>query len=76
MLLTTYQGAVSMKHLPAYLDEFEFRFNRRHSLSRGLLFQRVLTCAVAGAPPTYEDFTSGPRAYKRTMKKKSQPVVA
>lgn len=65
MLLATYQGAVSMKHLPAYLAEFEFRFNRRHSKSRGLLFQRVLACATVGAPPTYDDFTSGAPGYRR-----------
>ncbi len=28
-LLGTHHGAVSKKHLPAYLDEFVFRFNRR-----------------------------------------------
>jgi transposase-like protein len=72
MLLATYQGAVSMKHLPSYLAEFEFRFNRRHSASRGLLFQRVLACATVGAPPTYDDFTSGPPAYRR---RKRRPVT-
>lgn len=75
VLLTTYQGAVSMKHLPAYLAEFEFRFNRRHSSNRGLLFQRVLACAVAGAAPTYDEITSGPRAYRRQMREKPKPVV-
>ena len=53
VLLTTYQGAVSHKHLPAYLAEFEFRFNRRTSRSRGLLFQRLLSLAMAGQPPYY-----------------------
>jgi transposase-like protein len=53
VLLTTYQGAVSKKHLPVYLQEYEFRFNRRASGSRGLLFQRVLSCAVGRAPPCY-----------------------
>ena len=28
-LLGTHHGAVSKKHLPAYLDEYVFRFNRR-----------------------------------------------
>jgi len=28
--------------LDFYLDEFAFRFNRRHSRSRGLLFYRLL----------------------------------
>lgn len=73
VLLTTYQGAVSMKHLPSYLAEFEFRFNRRHSSSRGLLFQRVLACATVGAPPTYDDLTAGARAYRRRRRRPATP---
>ena len=34
----TYQGRVDKRSLQAYLDEFVFRFNRRTSGSRGLLF--------------------------------------
>ena len=41
-LLRTHQGAVDSAHLPSYLDEFVFRFNRRRSRSRGMLFYRVL----------------------------------
>ena len=44
-LLGTHQGSVDEAHLPAYLDEFVFRFNRRRSRSRGLLFYRVLELA-------------------------------
>jgi transposase-like protein len=40
-LLGTHQGAVREKHLNAYLDEFVFRFNRRGSRHRTLLFQRL-----------------------------------
>ena len=32
-LLGTHHGAVGKKHLPAYLDEFVFRFNRRTAKS-------------------------------------------
>lgn len=46
-LLGTHQGAVSPKHLPYYLDEFTFRFNRRTSASRGLLFYRLMQQAVS-----------------------------
>jgi hypothetical protein len=53
VLLTTYQGAVSRKHLPKYLFEYEFRFNRRTSASRGLLFQRLLSAATRRSPPFY-----------------------
>lgn len=53
MLKGTYQGAVRRKHLAGYLGEFEFRFNRRHSKSRALVFQRALSAGVRGRPPTY-----------------------
>lgn len=45
-LLGTHQGAVRPTHLDYYLDEFTFRFNRRTSGSRGLLFYRLLDQAV------------------------------
>ena len=48
------QGAVSAAHLPAYVDEWVFRFNRRHSDSRGQLFHTLLGYAVAGRPVTYQ----------------------
>ncbi len=41
-LLGTHQGAVRSQHLDAYLDEFVFRFNRRHSRNRGLIFWRLI----------------------------------
>jgi transposase-like protein len=47
--LGTHQGAVSKEHLDYYLDEFTFRFNRRTSKARGLLFYRLLTQAVRTA---------------------------
>ena len=52
-LLGTHQGAVRSKHLDYYLDEFTFRFNRRTSRSRGLLFYRLLEQAVVTPPVTY-----------------------
>jgi transposase-like protein len=45
-LLGTHHGAVQPEQLDAYLDEFAFRFNRRTSNSRGLLFYRLLEQAV------------------------------
>ena len=50
--LGTHQGAVSKQHLPYYLDEFAFRFNRRGSKHRGKLFYRLLQQAVA-IPPVH-----------------------
>ncbi len=41
-LMGTHQGAASLEHLNAYLDEFTFQFNRRTSRSRGKLFYRLL----------------------------------
>src|SRR6266576_7103234 len=49
-LLGTHQGAVAHSHLDYYLDEFVFRFNRRRSRSRGLLFYRLIDQSVALAP--------------------------
>lgn len=45
-LLGTHQGAVEPKHLQSYLDEYVFRFNRRKSAQRGLLFYRLLESAL------------------------------
>lgn len=51
-LLGTHQGAISEKHIQSYLDEYVFRFNRRKSAKRGLLFYRLLEGAVATKPTT------------------------
>jgi transposase-like protein len=54
-LLGTHQGSVDDAHLQRYLDEFVFRFNRRTSGSRGLVFHRVLELAVGHDPVRYSD---------------------
>ena len=64
-LVGTHQGAVSRTHLPYYLDEFTFRFNRRRSRSRGKLFFRLVEQAVATDPTPYSsmvhrELTSAP----------------
>ncbi len=56
-LLGTHQGAVKPKQLDYYLDEFTFRFNRRTSRSRGLLFYRMLQQAMMTEPVTYVQIT-------------------
>jgi len=63
-LLGTHQGAVDDPHLPSYLNEFVFRFNRRRSRSRGMVFYRVLELAVVHAPVRYGQLivTKRPRA--------------
>jgi len=47
--LGTHQGAISEEHLDYYLDEFTFRFNRRTSKARGLLFYRLVFQALRTA---------------------------
>jgi len=60
-LLGTHQGSVDEAHLPSYLNEFVFRFNRRRSRSRGLVFYRVLQLAAAHDPVRYRDLIANPR---------------
>jgi transposase-like protein len=57
-LLGTHQGSVTEEHLDAYLNEFAFRFNRRHSRRRGLLFLRLLQHAVVTPPTRYRPLRS------------------
>lgn len=58
-LLGTHQGAVAPTHLDYYLDEFTFRFNRRTSKSRGLLFERLVSQALQLAPVRSRDLIGG-----------------
>jgi len=52
-LLGTHHGAVDPRHVDYCLDEFTFRFNRRTSRSRGMLFYRLIQQSAAAAPATY-----------------------
>ena len=52
-LLGTHQGGIQHRHLDYYLDEFTFRFNRRRSRARGLLFHRLAQQAVVVGPIPY-----------------------
>jgi transposase-like protein len=63
-LLGTHQGSVDPAHLQAYLDEFVFRFNRRTSRSRGLVFHRVLQLAAGHEPVRYRDLVVDPTPKK------------
>jgi len=62
-LLGTHQGAVSGKHMQAYLEEYTFRFNRRNAAKRGLLFYRLLEGAVICDPLTYDDLVNPPNDF-------------
>ena len=50
-LLGTHRG-VSAKHLPHYVNEFVFRFNRRRTPMA--VFQSLLGLAAQHAPTTYQ----------------------
>ena len=63
-LLGPHQGSVANAHLPSYLNEFVFRFNRRRSWSRGMVFYRVLELAARHAPVRYGDIIAGRRLRK------------
>ena len=58
-LLGTFHGGVSREHLAYYLDEFTFRFNRRTSRARGLLFYRLLEQAVKTTHTSTHEFFLG-----------------
>ena len=56
----THHGATSPAQLDWYLDEFTFRFNRRGSTHRGLLFYRLLEESVVTPPLPYSDVVGAP----------------
>ncbi|MFH0342468.1 MAG: IS1595 family transposase, partial [Chromatiales bacterium] len=48
--------------LDYYLDEFTFRFNRRTSRSRGLLFYRLMQQAATMLPTPYRNLVGRAKA--------------
>jgi hypothetical protein len=56
----THQGATSPAQLDWYLDEFTFRFNRRTSTHRGMLFYRLLEESVVTPPLPYHRVVGSP----------------
>jgi hypothetical protein len=63
-MLGTHQGRYDAAHLQSYLNEFAFRFNRRRSTSRGLVFYRVLELAIAHDPVRYRQLIANPKPKK------------
>jgi transposase-like protein len=55
----THHYRVEREHLQYYLDEFTFRFNRRRSRARGLLFYRLLQQSVNTDPHPLADLIGG-----------------
>jgi len=63
-LLSTHQGSVDEAHPQSYLDEFVFRFSRRRSASRGMVFYRALELAAGHDPVCYHNIVAGKRPRK------------
>ncbi len=62
----THHYRVEREHLQYYLDEFTFRFNRRRSAARGMLFYRLLQQSVNTDPhPLRELIIHKPDAVSR-----------
>jgi transposase-like protein len=57
ILGTLHGGIDKQKHIDRYLNEYVFRFNRRTSGSRGLLFYRLIENAVAIDGESYKKIT-------------------
>lgn len=58
----TLQGGVQQRHIDYYLDEYTFRFNRRLSKMRGLLFFRLMQQAATTVPTSYRNIVGGKEA--------------
>ena len=58
-ILGTHQGSIVSDHLQSYLEEFTFRFNRRNSRSRGLVFSRLMEQCMVTGPITEAEVTFG-----------------
>lgn len=55
----TLHHRLSDKHMAYYLDEYAFRFNRRASSARGMLFFRLLQQAVETDPHPLKELIAG-----------------
>jgi hypothetical protein len=75
-LLGTYQGGVQSHQLDYYLDEFTFRYNRRHSRHRGLLFYRLLQEVVATEPIPLKQLVGGQHGRAGTSRELDQTTLA
>lgn len=73
-LIGTHHGAVDPRHVDDYLDEFTFRFNRRSSKSRGMLFYRLMQQTVTAAPATYIDIRDNTRRPRQRLPLAVRPV--
>lgn len=73
-LAGTQQSRISAEHLRAYLDEFTFRFNRRHARARSLLFLRLLEGADTAPPTTMKQLIKVPDPHPVPGPPRTRPV--
>ena len=59
ILVSAAKAGRAVASVPVYLDEFTFRFNRRNSRARGMLFYRLLQQAVDTDPHPLKDLIGG-----------------
>ena len=74
-LLGTHQGSVEEDHIQAYLDEFTFRFNRRGSKARGMLFYRLLQQAAETGSVPFRALVANPRPRQDGVDKLLPPTA-
>ena len=70
----THHYRVEREHLPYYLDEFTFRFNRRRSKARGMLFYRLLQQSVNTDPHPLADLIGGAEGPEQTLRSTAKPL--
>ena len=63
-LLGTHGGGVKTKHLQSYLDEFQFRYNRRKTNGCARLTARAIARLVAEPIRTMKQIIKEPRTYR------------
>jgi ISXO2-like transposase domain len=70
----THHYRVEREHLQSYLDEFTFRFNRRKSTARGMLFYRLLQHSVNTDPHPLADLIGGAEGPEQTLGSTAKPL--
>ncbi len=68
----THHGRVEVKHLQAYLNEFAFRYNRRHNLAAA--FQTMLGLSGKVGEFTYRDIYAAVPAHPNPVSARRRPA--
>ena len=63
-LLGTHGGAVKTRHLQSYLDEFQFRYNRRKTNGAARLTARAIEQLVAKPARSMNNIIKEPQTYR------------